>query len=202
MKKITAVFFDLGNVLVDFDWNEVFANLRPYLQSPDTVQMEKIFSHAYRYDYETGRIGTNPFFEWLKKELTFEGTTERLIRLWSDIFTPMNERIHLLPELKSRYHLGMISNTCEVHFEWLYARHDFFQWFEHITLSYQVGCMKPHPEIYHHATQTMRVKPEESLFIDDIAENIEGAKRLGWNTLWLLPEQSLQQALYTMKLLP
>jgi putative hydrolase of the HAD superfamily len=201
LPTIKAVFFDLGKVLVDFNWQTVTGKLKSDVSVSADEFNERILKHPNLYAYETGQISTDQFFQWMRDEIHYRKTIHELIQTWSDIFQPLPERIRLLPELKKHYRLGMISNTCDAHFQLLKAKYDFFNLFDRIILSFETGCMKPDPAIYHHARNSMRVSPGESLFIDDLEENTEAAKSLGWHTIHIQPDESLERVMNEMKLI-
>jgi epoxide hydrolase-like predicted phosphatase len=198
---IKAVFFDLGKVLVDFNWQTVIDKLKSDVSVSADKFNERILKHPNLYVYETGQISTDQFFQWMRDEIHYRNPIHELIQTWSDIFQPLPERIHLLPELKKHYRLGMISNTCDSHIQFLKSKYDFFHLFDRLIFSFETGCMKPDPAIYHHALFSLRVFPGESLFIDDLKENTEAAKSLGWQTIHIQPHESLDRVLHEMKLL-
>lgn len=193
--EIKAVFFDLGKVLVDFNWNEVLNKIEPLTPVPADQFNRRILGHPKSIAYETGKISTGDYFSWMKEELTYTGTIDELILAWSDIFTPLSDRINLLPAIKTCYKLGMISNTCDAHIRLLKSRYSFFGLFDSLTLSFEAGVMKPDPEIYNIAAGSLCVSSGESLFIDDLEENITAAGNLGWQTLLVLPDENLASVL-------
>jgi HAD superfamily hydrolase (TIGR01509 family) len=104
--------------------------------------------------------------------------------------------------LAARYPLGLISNTCASHIRHLEASYDFFPLFSPRIYSHEVGARKPHPEIYEKALEAAGAQPESSLFIDDLAENLETPARLGWKTIHLPPKTDLAAALRTAGIEP
>lgn len=200
-KEIKAIFFDLGNVLVDFNWNDILLKLEPDIAVPVSRINTHVLLHPKRYAYEKGNITTEEFFSWMKEELQYRKPLSELVHTWSDIFRPMPERIILLPALKRRYKLGMISNTCDAHFRLLKSDYDFFNLFDHLTLSFETGFMKPEPEIYHHASRALNTSSSESIFIDDLEENIASARDLGWNTVHIRPDEPLEPVLREYKII-
>jgi HAD superfamily hydrolase (TIGR01509 family) len=77
----------------------------------------------------------------------------------------------------------------------LESGYDFFPLFRPRIYSHEVGARKPHPEIYEKALSAAGAQPESSLFIDDLAENLETPARLGWKTIHLPPRSDLTAAL-------
>ena len=181
---ISTIVFDLGNVLLPFDYTkpiEYFNNLKPGLGDKFADQYRANY-HIHR-NYESGKISTDEFLSimtgWLDKSVTAEEFT----RIFSDIFTPNEDVISLLPKLKKNYQLCLLSNTSELHRENGYKDHEYLKYFDKLFLSFEVGYVKPESEIYR-AVESYTKKPSsEHLFIDDIAEYVEGAKSCGWNAI-------------------
>ncbi|MDR0533823.1 MAG: HAD family phosphatase [Verrucomicrobiales bacterium] len=199
--KISTLFFDLGKVLVDFDFNIAFDRVAQ--RSP--LDLEHLKSKAYSEyplidDYESGRIDTAQFFSAMKEQFQFDGSIGELELIWCDVFTPLEQNIHYVRSLAKHYPLGMISNTSDAHIRFLEARYDFFGLFQKRIYSYQVGHMKPNAEIYRIALEEMGGVKEESLFVDDLEANIMGASKLGWQTIHLRPDVDLRLALRSYEL--
>lgn len=194
--SITHLFFDLGKVLLDYDFEIASRAIR--LQSPLSAgDFEEAQEHANELiiPYETGLLTTTEFFQKLKDRFQFAGTVDELQRIWCEIFNPINEHIQLARELATHYPLALISNTSEAHIQYAEPRYDLFELFTHRIYSFRVGWMKPNPEIYECALQQMNARPEQSLFIDDREENVEAAKALGWHVIQIHPDTNLRQEL-------
>jgi HAD superfamily hydrolase (TIGR01509 family) len=98
-------------------------------------------------------------------------------------------------QLADHYPLALISNTCASHIRHLESTFDFFPLFQQRIYSHEVGCRKPHPDIYKKALKDAGAIPETSLFIDDLAENLETPRKAGWRTLHLPPGTDLEKEL-------
>jgi len=194
--KISAICFDLGKVLLDFDWQIMLhrvAQKSPLLPEHMVMLMS---SDPQVLAYETGGITSARFFSHLKKMLQFSGTAKELRTCFSEIFTPLPEHIALAALLAPHYPLALISNTNEAHIAYAEAAYSFFSLFPVRIYSHQVQMIKPNPEIYTTALATLgRFDPQETLFIDDLETNILGAVQLGWQTIHLRPEVDLRVAL-------
>jgi putative hydrolase of the HAD superfamily len=102
------------------------------------------------------------------------------VDLWSDMFQP--EPIltaGLLRELAATTKLLMLSNTNEIHFEFIRGRYPLVRHFHDFVLSYRVGAMKPDAAIYLDAVRRAGCEPGECFFVDDIEENVAAARQLG-----------------------
>jgi FMN phosphatase YigB (HAD superfamily) len=194
--KITHIFFDLGKVLVDFDFD--IAVREVLKKSPLThEQLSQEFYRAYGLidDYECGRISSEVFFQSLKDGYQYEGPAEELRGIWCGVFTPLDNHILMARSLAEFYPLAIISNTSEAHIDHLEATYDFFPVFRKRFYSYKLGVMKPDYAIYDTALREMEADKYESLFIDDREENIEAAATRGWQTIHLRPDVNLRDAL-------
>lgn len=192
---IKAVFFDLGKVLADFNWKPAAEKIaQNSAMTPDEVYALCTGS-AMALEYETGKIETKLFFERLKTELNFNGSTKRLKVIWSDIFIPISKNLDLLDKIRKRYPVGLISNTNEAHVEWITEKFGFLKWFPDPTYSFVARHMKPHVEIFNKALNALSVQASESLFIDDLEVNVQAAAKLGMSTIHLKPDKELEQEL-------
>ena len=193
--SITHIFFDLGNILVGLQAGEKLRTLAQRSGQDLTTFCEKIWSHERAHDYERGRHTCDEYFSLLAEELDLAHAQTELREAFCDIFYPLPDRVAIARALASRYRLGLISNTCASHIRHLEATYDFFPMFSPRIYSHEVGTRKPHPDIYAKALATAGAQPERSLFIDDLAENLETPSRLGWQTIHLPPKSDLAMAL-------
>ncbi len=199
--KISAVCFDLGKVLLHFDWKLMLD--RVTAKSP--LAPEKI-AQLLKEDpqvlaYETGTITSSKFFAHLKKRLQYTGSAKELRAAFSDIFTPLADHIALAALLAPHYPLAIISNTNEAHIVHAESTYSFFSLFPVRIYSHQIRTMKPEPAIYQAALKALGgIDPLEALFIDDLEPNILGAVQLGWQTIHLRPGVDLREALASYEL--
>lgn len=199
--KISTLFFDLGKVLVDYDFNLAFYRI----QRESNLSEDELQARIPRLDpllnqYESGQIETGAFFGELSALTEFAGSRESLEEAWCDIFSPMDEHIQMARILAEYYPLAMISNTSEAHIRFLEYRHDFFSIFRHRIYSFEFGAMKPDPGIYEHALELMEGDKYEALFIDDREDNILTPSKMGWQTIHLRPDVNLRDALRSYEL--
>ncbi len=200
--KISAVCFDLGKVLLHFDWQIMLQRVAK--KSPlSPAQMSELMSHDPQIlSYEVGGITSAKFFSHLKKLLRFTGTAKELRACFSEIFTPLTEHIALAALLAPHYPLAIISNTNEAHIAYAEANYSFFSLFHARIYSHEWRTMKPNREIYEAALTALGgIDPQEALFIDDLETNILGAVQLGWQTIHLRPDVDLRTALASYELM-
>ncbi len=199
--KISAVCFDLGKVLLDFDWKIMLRRIAEQSPLPPEEISRRLSNNPNLLHYETGSVTTREFFSYFKKLTEFRGTIDELRAFFCEIFTPLSEHIALAALLAPHYPLAIISNTSEAHIAYVEAKYSFFTLFRARIYSHQVGTMKPRPEIYQAALAALGgVDPLEALLIDDLEPNILGAAKLGWQTIHLRPEVDLRTALASYEL--
>ena len=200
IRPITHIFFDLGNVLVGLRSGEKLKALAQRSGQSVEAFCNKIWSHERAHEYERGRHTCNEYFALLAEDLNLVHAQQELQEAFCDIFYSLPERVALTRQLAKLYPLALISNTCASHIQHLEATYDFFPLFKHRIYSHQAGCRKPHPDIYEKALQAAGAKAESSLFIDDLAENLETPRKSGWQTIHLHPGTDLEKELLTFQI--
>jgi FMN phosphatase YigB (HAD superfamily) len=199
--KISAVCFDLGKVLLNFDWKFMLDRVAKKSPLPPEKIAQLLKDDPQIIAYETGGITSAKFFAHLKKEIQFKGTTKELRAAFSEIFTPLTEHIALVALLAPHYPLAIISNTNEAHILHAEKTYSFFSLFPVKIYSHEVKAMKPDPAIYKKALAELGgIDPLEVLMIDDLEANILGAVKLGWQTIHLRPGVDLREALASYEL--
>ena len=120
-------------------------------------------------------------------------TDEQIDQAWNSmLFDIPQERIELLRALKEKYNLFLLSNTNAIHIREVNSIllrdtsvDNLEKLFNKIYYSYQIQLAKPSADFYSYVLQDAGILAEESIFIDDIADNIRGAKQLGIQTVHL-----------------
>jgi len=166
---IKAVIFDFGNVLCHFDNDRFLQGLSTLCGRPAEALKQAVYGDStLTQDYEAGRIDSQAFHEGLS---TLCGTAlpeAELIRIYTDIFTPIQATFDLISKLKPHYQLGLLSNTSPWHFEHGIRTTAVFPAFEAVTLSYEVGASKPDPRLFEDALAKLELVAEECVYIDDV----------------------------------
>ena len=178
--SIKALLFDLGDVIVGLDFARAYratAKLSPYRSDeiPDIIRQADLAS-----PYERGELSSEVFHRRFCDALDMDVSFGRFRQLWGDMFEPkplLDDRF--LGGLAANYRLVLLSNTNELHFEFIREHYTVLRHFEEFVLSYQVGVMKPAPEIYLEAVRQAGCEPHECFYIDDKPVNVEAGARLG-----------------------
>jgi FMN phosphatase YigB (HAD superfamily) len=177
---IRAVIFDLGKVLVGFDFQRGYDRLQVLCGYPVAEVKHRIGHTGYVPKLESGQMESRDFVQKLGEALGATFEYGQFCEIWSSIFLPGT----LVPEslvagLKKRYELVLLSNTNAMHFEMLEREYPILRHFEKRALSHLVGAAKPSPLIYQKAVELAGCPPEECFFTDDIPEYVEGARQAG-----------------------
>lgn len=181
-RKYSAIVFDLGQVLVRFDYKHFVEKVNRHKAGIGEQYLELYKNNYYIHrDFEKGMISEKDFIASMLKYLEYAIDEETFCKYWSDIFSFNHEVIALLPELKKHYKLYLLSNTNSIHKRYGYQDYEFLKLFDQLFLSHEVGFIKPEKEIYHAIEIASGFLPEEYLFIDDILEYVDAAKSLGWD---------------------
>ncbi|MDR1474179.1 MAG: HAD family phosphatase [Endomicrobium sp.] len=183
--SIKVIVFDLGNVIFKFD---LMKFIKAYVQRiPDhkITDFNKLIAtySEFAYSYEKGNISSLDFYDILAKRTQYNGTYNEFVLHWNNIFEPIPETIELITELARSYKLAILSNTNELHFDYLKGRYpEVFVLFNDFFLSYKVHLRKPEDKIYQHLIRHYNILPSGIFFTDDIEENIKAAKKIGINS--------------------
>ncbi len=180
-KKPELIIFDLGRVLVDFDFKKVIRNLKRH--SPHSEQeIRKYFETTPLWDaFERGQVSPRAFFKQMSLELNLRDLSfDKFQPFWNDIFTEMHESVAILKRLHGRYRLAMLSNVNQMHWEHVLKNHAFMALFDHPVASYAIGLRKPETAIFHKVLEISGgVKPSKAMFFDDLKEHITAARKVG-----------------------
>lgn len=189
---ISTVFFDIGNVLVGFDHNRIWQKLSEFSPYSTDQIRQAIKAIDLMSLHETGKLPPREFFQALQRHLKLQPALsfQQFSQLWGDIFWENPPLILLAEALQARYTLGLLSNTGEIHWNWLLSRFPFFRRFDLRILSFQVGCMKPAAEIYREAIRQAHTPPQNCIYIDDIQTYVEASRQVGIHGIhYQSPEQ-------------
>jgi putative hydrolase of the HAD superfamily len=194
--KYKAIFCDLGNVLINFDHAIAVKKILRLTPKSELEIYELFFDSSLTKDYEEGRINTLDFYKGVKDMLQLDMSYEAFLPVWDDIFfeTPRNVRMHdFIRFMRNKYKLAMVSNINEAHYKFLKNKMAVFNDFDSVILSYEVGARKPDPGIYDAAMRSVNASPAEVFYIDDRADLIEAASRLGIKGMIFDGEESFKK---------
>ncbi len=176
---IDAVIFDIGNVLLKFDYLIAARRLMERNGLSEPPEPTRIVEA--KAALEGGQIDRAEFLRLVRPEFSHAGSDAEFIAMWEDIFEENEPMTRLAAVLAAR---GMptylLSNISCIHHEFIFRRYPVFSTFRDGVYSYLAGAMKPDQRIYQIAIAQLGVTPERTLFIDDLAPNIAEAETLGF----------------------
>jgi glucose-1-phosphatase len=182
--KLPALIFDFGNVVAHFDYRPAAAKLGTRIGVSGEELLERLrplgFSDLLK-SYESGKITAQTFSKGVSERAGLELEHEEFAAAWADIFWANESIVPLLKFLNEQgYTLVLGSNTNDLHagqFRTQFATT--LALFDQLVLSYEVGHIKPSREFYLACAQAAGANPGDCVFIDDLLENVEGARCAG-----------------------
>ena len=183
MTEPSVVVFDLGKVLVDFDYSIAVRRFAERSEA-DMEEIERLVNSPIQVQYESGKVTTDEFFEAIRDGAGFRGDRAEFVSIFADIFSPMETMIGFFEQLKPfGIPTCVFSNTNEIAIGHIREGFPFYSLFDNYVLSYEEGGMKPDEPIYDVVEQRTGESGAAILYIDDRAENIETGQGRGWQTI-------------------
>ncbi|NDV47774.1 HAD family phosphatase [Paludibacter sp. 221] len=191
--NITTLIFDFGGVLINLDKQRCirnfeklgFSNVKNYLG--DFIQTD------FFLQMEEGKMDENEFYSEIKKHGSNDVTNQQIKNAWNSFLLDIPAyKLDMLLELRKKFKVLLLSNTNPIHIEHsedIFLSHKGLtmdNYFDKRYLSYEMKMSKPHAEIFEAVLDDAKLRPEECLFLDDGAKNIEQAQKMGFNT-YLVP---------------
>lgn len=175
-----AIIFDLGNVLIHFDARRAAERFARQAGVPVEKVWRHFFTSRVEKAYTRGEITTREFFKHAKLAFNSNINFTDFSKLWNDIFWENQKIRPILKKLSRHYPLYLISNTNALHFNHVRCRFpQIFRHFKRAFPSHLVGHRKPDPKIFWKVLREIRLRPEETLFIDDMPNFVEAARKVG-----------------------
>lgn len=194
--KIKNIIFDLGNVLLNYNPEEY---LKTKITEADKIS--EVHNQVFQSDeWALLDRGTLTEREAITVLCNRNANNSELIKLafdnWYDLLTPIEASVEILKQLKEQhYNVYFLSNFHLHAFEIVTKKYDFFNIFDGGVVSYEEKMIKPEENIYKRILEKYNLKPEESIFIDDVQANVEGAKKLNINTILFKDSNDLRNNL-------
>jgi glucose-1-phosphatase len=185
-RKIENIIFDLGNTLIYFDFCYFFEGISKLEKKFNSAKFKKyIYSNKLGEKLSTSRINHKDFFKKLKRQFKLKIGYSDFTYLYKDIFwenTPMKHFLEQL-SLSGKYKLFLVSNTCSIHLNYINKNFPYINVIKNRIYSFKAKMLKPEKRMFRYFIGRFRIKPESSLYIDDLKENIRTAKLFGFKTI-------------------
>ncbi|MGB7347586.1 MAG: HAD family phosphatase [Pirellulaceae bacterium] len=199
MTRIEFVYFDLGNILVSFDPKIACQNIARLFDVTSEQAQSAVYDSGLEDKYEHGELSEAGFLAEVRRELGGKDVPlQAFLDGLGDMFKPIESMQRTIRQVRDAgYRIGILSNTCFAHWDWVVRQ----KWpvmegpFDAVTLSYEVGAMKPAKKIYAAAEQAAGVSAEQIFFVDDRQENIDAAIARGWQAAQCFGGAELEEQL-------
>ena len=187
---IKNLLLDMGGVILNVSYQRVIETFKSY----GIENFDKVYTQAKQVEiidlFEEGKCTAEEFRDGIRKLVGKELSDEQIDKAWfSMILEIPRDVIQLLGVLKLKYRLFLFSNTNILHIEYLkkeFERQlgfDLFNCvFDKAFFSNEIHHRKPHPESFKYVLEQAGIEAEETLFIDDSKQHLEGASKVGLNT--------------------
>ncbi|NVJ87098.1 MAG: HAD family phosphatase [Algoriphagus sp.] len=181
------LIFDLGNVIIDIDYDRSLSLIRQHLPSEYHHLLTDFYRTDFHKKYERGQIDSTTFRDEVRAYFQQNWTDDQVDFFWNSLLgTIPAERLSLVKRVRQQYQVGVLSNTNLIH---IHAVNDilmrdhglanFDPVFDWVFLSHEMGLAKPETGIYEKMLTDLGTAPERVVFFDDLKENVEGAASLG-----------------------
>jgi FMN phosphatase YigB (HAD superfamily) len=181
---IETVVFDLGKVLVDFDYTIAAPKIAARTRMSAIELMHFFMGTPLLLQYETGLIGSQDFYREVSTGTGFTGSFDEFAGFFGDIFDPIEPMIQAHDSLRRR---GMptyaFSNTNELAVQHLSRNYPFYNMFDGHILSFEHKAMKPDARLYEVVERLSGRRGGAILYVDDRPENIAAGEARGWQVI-------------------
>jgi len=196
---IKNIIFDFGGVILNIDYclsEKAFEKLgfKDFRHFYSQASQKNLFDRL-----EKGFITPANFRKEIRQFIPVAVSDSQIDDAWNSMLLDLpEERIHLLERLKTKYRLFLLSNTNEIHYasfssymKGKFNRDIFTELFERAYMSFELKMRKPDAEIFEYVLKQNKLEKEETLFIDDSIQHIEGATKVGIHTIFLKREETI-----------
>jgi len=196
---IKNIIFDFGDIFINLDKLATYREMDKLGVSEISDEMIAIY-----YQYEKGLMTTDDFINFYHDKFGIK--KEDLINAWNAILLDFpKERLDFLKEISAskKYRLFLLSNTNDLHIKWVQNSvgdifyTEFKNSFEQFYLSHEIKFRKPDSEIYEFVLNENNLIADETLFVDDLKENTDSARKLGIHVWNLIPKKEDVIELFT-----
>lgn len=187
LEQVKNIIFDLGNVVIDIHYNRTLEAFKK-LGITDFEKAYTLFKQSDLFNLlETGKIKGEEFCNSLRTNGIGEITDEQIKDAWSMMLGELTaENYEFLKTVKKQYKTFLLSNTNEIHIEVFvkaiekaFGRNVLPEMFDKVYYSHTVQLRKPTVEIYEFVLKDAGLNPRQTIFVDDLLENVEASRKVG-----------------------
>ncbi len=197
-RDIKAVFFDLGNVIICFDYMIAVKKIAKKTDKTPSEIFELFFSSHLTDLFDSGAIDETEFFRAVKDLLKLNGLDkEDFYDIWNNIFWENAGIAKLIKDIKMKFQkFFIVSNTNKAHWEYVWNKFPVVRLADKVITSFEVGALKPDRRIYNKAIEEADCKAEKIFYTDDRVELVQAAGDLGFNAYAFSTVEKLRDALF------
>jgi 2-haloacid dehalogenase len=195
--KISAIIFDLGGVLVDWNPNYVFDQMFDSEEKKKHF-FENICTPDWNEKQDAGRSLKEATDELLEKHPEWKEYIEAYYGRWQEMLGgPIHETVEIFRRLKQsgRYKIYALTNWSAETFPVALELYEFLHWFDGRVVSGEEKMRKPFPEFYQLIVERFQLVPSETVFIDDNLRNVKAAAEMGLQAIAFESPQQLKEEL-------
>ena len=179
-----AVVFDLGKVLLDFNYGRAAHAMAPHSRVDATTFRNALDQSPLLVRFETGQLSPEEMFDEVVRTTGYQKSFGEFAAAFGDIFTEIPEMIDLHASIRSAGRPTYIfSNTNGLAVDFIHRRYPFFRTFTGYVYSHEARCMKPQPSVYDAVEKLTGCRGAELLYIDDREENVLAGARRDWQVV-------------------
>lgn len=196
MTEIRHIVFDIGKVLIHYDPHLVFSRFIPD-ETERNWFFENVCTHDWNVEQDRGRSWEDAEALAIKTHPGHEENIRNFRRYWHEMVPHAYEdSVALMKRLIDKgYDVTMLTNWAKDTFKEAQARFPFLAWPRGVTVSGEIGLIKPDREIYEVHARNFGLEPAASLFIDDSLKNVEAARAAGWQAVLFEGAEKLEEDL-------
>ena len=181
---IRVVAFDIGKVLLDFDYGIFVNRMAPRTDMDESGLNAFLNQSPLLAKYESGQLTSTEFAEIVRMETGFEGLENEFAAFFEEIFTPIPDVIDMHREIsESGMATYTFSNTNEMAVRHMSHAYDFWPRFSGHVLSHKVKALKPEVKMYEFLERVAGCRGDEIAYVDDRPENVEAGRARGWKAI-------------------
>jgi glucose-1-phosphatase len=197
-----VIMFDVGNVLINVDHLAIGIGLANASDNTSFRDRAVLLASIREWRtspliaaFEEGRLSAEQFYDRMKEAYRLNASFDRFCDIWNSGFSENTPVVRIVQRLVGRTRLLALSNTDPVHFAYISKAYPVFGWMEEVITSYAVGSRKPAANIYAYALRRAGVEASQTWYVDDRAEFVDAAARLGMRGIHYQTPAELAHAL-------
>ncbi len=207
-KNIKHIIFDLGGVILNIDYQKTIDAFKLLGDAQFETRYTQLQQEGLFDNFETGKIDSAAFILDLKKHCHASVNNEQIIAAWNAMLLDIPlRRLQILQQLQLHFDTFLLSNTNSIHEEKFNqilksqtGFNSFGVFFDKVYYSHHIGLRKPETAAFQLILDEAGFDATKTLFIDDSPQHVEGAKKLGIQTIWLKKGMTIEHDVFKPKI--